>query len=297
MLDGRDVARVPPHLRPVNTMFQSYALFPHMSVADNIAFGLRQQGAGRRGSARRVNELLELVRLPGFEDRRPDRLSGGQKQRVALARALARNPRLLLLDEPLSALDRSLRERTRDELVRLQRQIGTSFIVVTHDQEEAMTMATHIGVMESGRLLQVGTPREIYERPASSFVASFLGAANVLSVIVRHSDPGGALLEIPGVGLIRAAQPAPAATGERVFLAVRPERIFMGPSTDKNSVRATVTARTYYGEAVWYELLLTSGEDLRVNQPLPGGAAGILIEPGEQIQVSWDPDSCIMLTQ
>ena len=181
LLDGQDLTPLPPHRRPVNTMFQSYALFPHMSVAANIAFGLRRRGTSRAVVAARVAEMLALVRLDGFGDRRPDALSGGQQQRVALARSLAPNPRLLLLDEPLSALDRGLRADTRAELVRLQRRFGTSFILVTHDQEEALSMAHRIGVMAAGRLAQVGTPAEIYERPATRFVAEFMGAANVLA--------------------------------------------------------------------------------------------------------------------
>ena len=176
---------MPPHRRPVNTMFQSYALFPHMSVAANVGFGLRMRGMQRAAVAARVAEMLELVRLQGFGTRRPAQLSGGQQQRVALARSLAPRPALLLLDEPLSALDRNLRRDTREELVRLQRELGIAFILVTHDQEEALTMADRIGVMYAGRLMQVGTPAEVYERPNSRFVAEFLGAANVLPIVAR----------------------------------------------------------------------------------------------------------------
>ncbi len=179
-LGGRDITALPPYRRPVNTMFQSYALFPHMSVASNIGFGLRRQGVPRAEIDRRVAELLALVRLEDFAARRPDALSGGQRQRVALARSLAPRPDLLLLDEPLSALDRGLREATRTELVRVQRQLGTTFVLVTHDQEEALSMATRIGLLEKGRLAQVGTPMEIYERPVSRSVAAFMGAANIL---------------------------------------------------------------------------------------------------------------------
>ena len=196
LLGGRDITALPPHRRPVNTMFQSYALFPHMSVAANVGFGLRRQGLPRAEVGRRVAELLALVRLEAFADRRPDALSGGQRQRVALARSLAPRPDLLLLDEPLSALDRGLREATRAELVRVQRQLGTTFVLVTHDQEEALSMASRIGLLEQGRLAQVGTPTEIYERPVSRSVAAFMGAANILPARVR--EPGRAGRAEPG---------------------------------------------------------------------------------------------------
>ena len=191
VLGGQDITRLPPHRRPVNTTFQSYALFPHMNVADNVAFGLRRQGMARAEIASRVAALLDLVRLGEFAARRPDALSGGQRQRVALARALAPRPRLLLLDEPMSALDRGLREQTRRELLRVQRETGTTFVLVTHDQDEALSMATRIGLLHAGRLAQVGTPAEIYERPASRYVAAFMGAANILPGRVRGRRPAG----------------------------------------------------------------------------------------------------------
>ncbi|MBN8897303.1 MAG: ABC transporter ATP-binding protein, partial [Rhodospirillales bacterium] len=180
-LEGVDLAPLPPHRRPVNTMFQSYALFPHLSVADNVAFGLRRQGMRGAALSARVAERLAVVRLSDLAGRRPHELSGGQQQRVALARSLAPGPRLLLLDEPLSALDRGLRAETRQELMRLQRRLGTSFILVTHDQDEALGMADRIGVMRDGRLAQVGAPDAVYEHPADRFVAEFLGAANILA--------------------------------------------------------------------------------------------------------------------
>ncbi len=195
MLDGTDLGPLPPYRRKVNTMFQSYALFPHMTVAANIGFGLRMQGLDRAATDARVTEMLELVNLASFGTRRPAQLSGGQQQRVALARALAPQPALLLLDEPLSALDPNLRRETRAELVRLQRSLGIAFILVTHDQEEALTMATRIGVMRDGKLVQVGPPAEVYEQPNSRFVAEFLGAANVLPAVARES---GRRLELPG---------------------------------------------------------------------------------------------------
>src|SRR5204862_5764249 len=179
LIDGVDVTAVPPYARPVNMMFQSYALFPHLDVAANIAFGLRQEGMERRRREARIAEMLALVQMQGLERRRPHELSGGQKQRVALARALAKTPKLLLLDEPLAALDRKLREETRLELTGIQQRLGTTFLVVTHDQEEALGMASRIAVMNQGRLVQIGAPAEIYERPNSRFVADFVGAVNL----------------------------------------------------------------------------------------------------------------------
>ena len=180
LIDGQDMTGVPPHRRPVNMMFQSYALFPHMNVADNVGYGLRREGAAETEIATRVAEVLEQVRLADYAARRPAQLSGGQRQRVALARALVKRPKLLLLDEPLAALDRKLREGTRFELVRLQEQLGLTFVMVTHDQEEAMSMAGRLAVMDRGRIVQVGTPHEVYERPRSRFVADFIGIANIL---------------------------------------------------------------------------------------------------------------------
>src|SRR5437763_8960322 len=179
IIDGTDVTAVPPYARPVNMMFQSYALFPHLDVAGNIAFGLRQEGMPRRRRAARVDEMLSLVQMTGFAKRRPHELSGGQKQRIALARALAKMPKLLLLDEPLAALDRKLREETRLELTGIQERVGTSFLVVTHDQEEALGLASRIAVMNRGQLVQIGAPADIYERPGSRFVADFVGAVNL----------------------------------------------------------------------------------------------------------------------
>ncbi len=180
LIDGQDVTAVPPHLRPVNMMFQSYALFPHMTVAANVAYGLQREGLPRPEIAQRVAQALALVKLDGLGGRKPAQLSGGQRQRVALARALIKRPKLLLLDEPLAALDRKLREGTRFEMVRLQEELGLTFIVVTHDQEEAMSMATRLAVMNAGRVVQTGTPHDLYERPASRFVADFIGIANIL---------------------------------------------------------------------------------------------------------------------
>jgi putrescine transport system ATP-binding protein len=292
VLDGQDMTELPAHRRPVNTMFQSYALFPHRTVAGNIAFGL--VGLPRAQVSARVKELLDLVQLRGFERRWPHLLSGGQRQRVALARALARNPRLLLLDEPLSALDRGLREQTRAELIGLQRRLGTTFVLVTHDQEEAMVMASRIAVMRHGRLEQIGRPSEVYERPANRFVAEFLGTANILSCVVRHSTADEALLELPGAGFVRAAGPAPRPEGERIFLALRPERLRLS-AAGANQFQAVLFDCAYRGEALLHSARLADGSVLRITRPLADGMAAVGGAPGEATVVSWQPDACILL--
>src|SRR6202047_1752595 len=207
LLNGRDIANVLPHQRPVNMMFQNYALFPHLSVRDNIAFGLKRAGMPRAQIATRVAEMVALVKLEGLEKRKPDQLSGGQKQRVALARSLARSPRVLLLDEPLAALDKKLRESTQLELMELQRRLGLTFIIVTHDQEEAMTMAGRIGVMDAGRLEQVATPRELYEAPRSRWIAEFVGDINLLEGQVETSEANRLVISTRDAGAIVAAEP------------------------------------------------------------------------------------------
>ena len=290
-LDGTDLAPLPPHRRPVNTMFQSYALFPHMSVAANIGFGLRQQGMPRAAIAARVQEMLALVRLEGFGDRRPHQLSGGQQQRVALARSLAPNPRLLLLDEPLSALDRNLRMETREELVRLQRRLETSFILVTHDQEEALSMADRIGVMQDGRMLQTGTPDALYEHPNSRFVAEFLGAANLLPVEVAAD---GTSLRLPGIGL-EARVASPAAPGP-ALLAIRPERLRIGAGEGANRLDGIVVGRSYSGEMLTHAVQLPDGTRVRVTQALRDGLRADLPGAGDAVALSWPPEAGIVLS-
>lgn len=290
LLNGTDLSGLPPHRRPVNTMFQSYALFPHLSVASNVGFGLRHKDLSRAEREGRAAEMLALVNLQAFGARRPHELSGGQQQRVALARSLAPRPQLLLLDEPLSALDRNLREETRRELVRLHHQLGTGFILVTHDQEEALAMATRIGVMENGRLAQTGTPAEVYERPASRFVAEFLGAANILPAVVR-SD--GVTLDLPQQkAVVRAAisgQPGAA------LLALRPERLRLNGSNASNRLTGVVSELAYGGGTLSCSVRLASGITLRTEQPLTNGLASCQVTPGENVTVSWEPDACILL--
>ena len=291
LLGGRDITALPPHCRPVNTMFQSYALFPHMSVADNVGYGLRRQGMARGAAAARVAELLALLRMEAFAGRRPDALSGGQRQRVALARSLAPRPELLLLDEPLSALDRGLREATRAELVRVQRQLGTTFVLVTHDQEEALSMATRIGLLDGGRLAQVGTPTEIYERPNSRSVAAFMGAANILPARVR--EPG--VLELTGLGVLARADTRGFA-GD-LHVALRPERVQLssGAAGGPNSVAGQVVESAYRGIVVDHRVAVGNAE-LLVTQPL-GNGARLALPPGEAVCLSWSPDACILLPE
>jgi spermidine/putrescine ABC transporter ATP-binding subunit len=266
MLNGVDLTVMPPYRRPVNTMFQSYALFPHMNVAANIGFALRMRGMQRAEIDARVAEMLELVRLQGFGTRRPAQLSGGQQQRVALARSLAPRPALLLLDEPLSALDRNLRRDTREELVRLQRELGIAFILVTHDQEEALTMADRIGVMHAGRLMQLGKPAEVYERPNSRLVAEFLGAANVLPIVVRNGR-----IELAGGMPVQTATVTPS---DAAWLAIRPERMRLGASNAANRVAGVVVQRSYAGETLTHLVRLADGSTLRATVALGQGRSG-----------------------
>jgi len=298
VLAGQDITALPPHRRPVNTTFQSYALFPHMNVADNVGFGLRRQGMARAEIARRVASLLDLVRLGEFAGRKPDALSGGQRQRVALARALAPRPRLLLLDEPLSALDRALREQTRQELLRVQRETGTTFVLVTHDQDEALAMASRIGLLHQGRLAQVGTPAEIYERPRSRFVAAFMGAANILPGTVRTAAPD-AILDLDGIGPAQAAGPAPAAAGSALHVALRPERLRIAPgaANGMNTAPGTVTDSAYRGGTMDHHVRLQGGAMLLVSQPLADGVGAGLLAPGSAVAVSWPPEACVLLPE
>ncbi|MGH8259666.1 MAG: ABC transporter ATP-binding protein, partial [Steroidobacteraceae bacterium] len=234
-LDGRDMGDVPPYARPVNMMFQSYALFPHMSVERNVAFGLEQERLARPEVRRRVSEMLELVRMSPLGARKPHQLSGGQRQRVALARALVKRPKLLLLDEPLAALDRKLREHTQFELLNIQQRLGVTFVVVTHDQEEAMALASRMGVMSQGRIVQVGTPSEIYERPASRLVADFIGNVNLFEGRIVDGEPSGdVLIHCAELGPVRATAggadreaASEMSRGATIWVALRPERIVL----------------------------------------------------------------------
>ena len=263
LIDGQNMTGVPPHLRPVNMMFQSYALFPHMNVAANVAYGLRRESVPKVEIEARVAEALALVKLEGFGNRRPAQLSGGQRQRVALARALVKRPKLLLLDEPLAALDRKLREGTRFELVRLQEQLGLTFVIVTHDQEEAMSMASRLAVMDAGRIVQIGTPHELYEHPASRFVADFIGIANILDL------------------------------GDGQWLALRPEKITLSterPATTQ-AISGEVMDIAYEGDRSLYRIAVKDGAAMLVSRANTVRTREEAFRRGQPVWLGWDNDA------
>mgnify|MGYP002655241120 CR=1 FL=1 len=303
VLDGQDMAGVPAYQRPVNMMFQSYALFPHMTVAQNIAFGLRMEGAPRPVIRDRVAEMLALVRMEGLGDRRPSALSGGQRARIALARALAKRPKLLLLDEPLSALDKNLRESMQFELRAIQDRTGTTFVIVTHDQQEAMTMATRLAVMDRGTLAQVGTPGEVYDHPNSRFTAEFLGAANILEGVVQATGPGGARIGATGIAMdIRSDTPAPKPVGSRVFVALRPERLTIARADDAmrhgdNRLVGRVREIAYLGDSFIYHVELEGGRVIRVSQPNPRRMTERPLHGGDPVAITWDAQASMVLPE
>ncbi|HEX2652508.1 MAG TPA: ABC transporter ATP-binding protein [Xanthobacteraceae bacterium] len=298
LIDGMDMSAVPPWHRPVNTVFQSYALFPHMTVADNIAFGLKQDRLPKSDIRDRVAEMLDLLELRTFANRKPDKLSGGQRQRVALARSLAKRPKALLLDEPLAALDRKLRDQVQIELSALQRRLGIAFIFVTHDQDEAMTMATRIALMRSGKLEQVGAPQEVYERPGSSYVADFFGRANILPG--RIAGRNGALLRvqspIPGL-TFQAPHSGELAEGTGVWIAVRPENVTFEEHGHPNRANGIVREATYAGDVSRYEIDIGSGLVLRVSIPNRIGESNSRPERNAKVCVSWPNAAGILLTR
>jgi len=292
LLDGTDIVAVPPHRRPINMMFQSYALFPHLNVEKNIAFGLRQEQVGRREIADRVAEMLALVRLTGFNRRRIEQLSGGERQRVALARALIKSPRVLLLDEPMAALDKKLRDETRFELMALQRRLGTTFIIVTHDQEEAMIVADRMAVMKSGRLAQIGTPAEIYEHPNSRWVADFIGEVTLIEGTLFNTE----LLETQ-LGTLRVAA-AGLPPGATIALALRPERLQLSPSRpgpEVNALAGTVYEVGFRGDVTIYKVQLANRALMKVSRPNAGGSAPFAAN--DLVWVSWPADAAVVVTQ
>ncbi|MFQ5623614.1 MAG: ABC transporter ATP-binding protein [Paracoccaceae bacterium] len=300
-IDGQEMAGVAAHDRPTNMMFQSYALFPHMSVERNVAYGLAREGMPKARIGERVAEMLRMVKLEKFASRKPHQLSGGQMQRVALARSLVKRPKLLLLDEPLAALDKKLREETQFELIRIQETLGVTFIVVTHDQEEAMTLSTRIGVMDHGRIVQVGEPPQIYEQPRTRFVSDFIGTVNLFEgqvdvaapdrMRIRSADAGGDLIVRP-LGSVQARQ--------TVWTAVRPERISLSrerPGDAENVFPGTVEEVAYRGHLSVYRIRLESGKTIITTRPADRRQSEGDISWDERVFATWDADAGVVLTE
>ena len=299
VLAGQDLGRLPPYQRPMNMMFQSYALFPHLSVWDNIAFGLRRDGLPKAQVAERVEAMLKLVQLGKFAKRKPHQLSGGQQQRVALARSLAKQPQLLLLDEPLGALDKKLREETQIELVNIIEQVGVTCVMVTHDQEEAMTMASRIAIMSEGRLLQVGPPAEIYETPATRFVADFIGNVNLMDGTLDVDAPDHVIIgcadcrHYVGHGITGTE-------GMAVTVALRPEKIHLTrkvPEDGFNTARGTIKELSYFGSYTVYHLELASGARLKVNLANVQRHRDDEFTWGDEVWAHWSRSAHVVLTQ
>jgi len=298
-IDGVDVTHQAPYDRPVNMMFQSYAVFPHMDVAKNVAYGLRKEGVRRAEIGKRVDEMLELVQLTELKRRKPDQLSGGQRQRVALARALIKQPKVLLLDEPLAALDKKLRERTQFELMNIQDELGITFVVVTHDQEEAMTLSGRMAVMDKGRFQQVGTPKEIYEFPGNRFVADFIGTINTFAGVVTvvgdeeiqvYSDEAGESLTALGRQLVDV--------GQTIEIAVRPEKIFVSkdkPDNDDVCIEGVVDDLGYLGNRSLYRIRLGSGKIVQVSSQNRRRSVTRFLEWEDKVWLSWRPRSAVVL--
>jgi putrescine transport system ATP-binding protein len=300
-IDGVDMTGIPPYERPVNMMFQSYALFPHMTVEQNVAFGLKQDGVSKSEIASRVGDMLNLVKLSQFAKRKPHQLSGGQRQRVALARSLVKRPKLLLLDEPLGALDKKLREHTQFELVNLQEQLGVTFVVVTHDQEEAMTLSTRIGVMNLGEIIQVGTPKDIYEYPSSKFVAEFIGNVNMFQGRLIEDEPDHVRIDSPELGstiyVDHGVSSAPEAT---VWAAIRPEKIHVSserPNQPDNVAQGVVKEIAYMGDLSVYLVQLDSGKIVRVTQPNMYRHADDQVTWDQRVFLSWHSSSPVVLLE
>jgi len=294
LLGGEDISTMPPHRRPVNMMFQSYALFPHLNVEKNIGFGLRQEKTPRREIAERVAEMLALVRLQGYGRRRVGQLSGGQRQRVALARALIKHPRVLLLDEPLAALDKKLRAETQFELMELQRKLGTTFVIVTHDQEEAMIVADRIAVMDQGRLMQVAKPAKIYERPNSRWVADFIGEVTLIEGRVAEAG-----VIDSGIGRLRIAD-GEAKRGDTLWLALRPEKIRMSaerPGADVNAVAGTVFEIGYRGDMSIYKVRLADRSLMKASLANVGTGGTAAFAVDDLVWLSWAPEAGVVLVR
>jgi spermidine/putrescine transport system ATP-binding protein len=290
LIQGRAMRHLPSYRRPVNTVFQSYALFPHMTVAENVGFGPRMAGVAGAEINRRVGEALELVSLAGLGNRRPDQLSGGQQQRVALARALINHPAVLLLDEPLGALDLKLRKQMQVELSRIQREVGITFVYVTHDQEEAMTMSDRIAVMNHGRVEQVGSPQDVYERPANLFVADFIGSSNILLGTVLETDGEQTVVRLHAGGAARAASAGILQTGQSVAVSIRPDDLCLVPDETEggrvNWLRCRVAKISFLGTHQQIVVSTGDGNELIIRQP-PSIRPP---DPGAPVSVSWPSD-------
>ena len=302
LIDGADMAGIPPYERPVNMMFQSYALFPHMTVEQNVAFGLKQDGVEKPEITQRVTDMLSLVKLSQFAKRKPHQLSGGQRQRVALARSLIKRPKLLLLDEPLGALDKKLREHTQFELVNLQEQLGVTFVVVTHDQEEAMTLASRIGVMNLGEIIQVGTPKDIYEYPSSRFVAEFIGNVNMFQGRLIEDEPDHVRIESAELvgGTIYVDHGVSAAPDATVWAAIRPEKINISvepPADKENLTRGVVKEIAYMGDMSVYLVQLESGKMMRITRPNVYRHADDRITWEQQVYLHWHASAPVVLVE
>ena len=296
LIDGQDMSAVPPNRRPINMVFQSYAVFPHMTVADNVGYGLKVTGVPKAETAERAEEALQLVQLGGLGARKPDQLSGGQRQRVALARALVKRPKVLLLDEPLSALDAKLREHMQLELVRLQNAVGITFVIVTHDQNEALSMANRIAVMEGGRVRQLATPTELYEDPNCRFVADFIGKMNLFEGAVKGLQGDRLLVEVSGVGQVAIAAQGPN-SGE-VGVAVRPEKLRIlreQPGSDLVGLRGRVTEVAYYGDTSFVYLQDDLGRTIFANVQNNSRQIQSKVEIGEELWCAWQPDDSLLL--
>ena len=304
LLGGKDIAQALPHERPINMMFQNYALFPHLSVRDNIAFGLKRASMARAEIATRVAEMVALVKLDGLEKRKPDQLSGGQRQRVALARALARRPQLLLLDEPLAALDKKLRESTQGELMELQRRLGMTFIIVTHDQEEAMTMADRIGVMKSGKLAQVAGPRELYEAPRSRWIAEFVGDINLFDAESKLRDGHRLVVGTRDAGTLVVAEPREPVGEVKFSVAIRPEKVKLsrrGPASEAGRVTAinqldgVIADICYLGGTTTYKVKLDGGGLLQASVANSARLDVDAYSLNQHVVAWFSPDDCVVL--
>jgi spermidine/putrescine ABC transporter ATP-binding subunit len=298
LIDGQDMIGIEPNRRPVNMVFQSYAVFPHMTVAENVGYGLKVDGVDKAEATSRIAEALSLVQLDDYNDRMPDQLSGGQRQRVALARALIKKPKVLLLDEPLSALDAKLREQMQLELVRLQQSVGITFVIVTHDQDEALSMADRIAVMEEGKVRQLAPPGELYEFPSSRFVADFIGKTNLFEATTRGVDGDSVVLEIKGLGKV-AIPCKEQATGE-IAIAIRPEKVRLSidePTGDSIKIRGNVAQVAYYGDESHILLENPTGVIVTANVPNDSRKAQGRFVEGDDMWISWTAEDTLVLIE